>query len=187
MPRPFVRPHGSLASLAVIASAACAAPRWSPGTLARDSLSSLDDVVVRTRVASRGGAGLVRQLVASDATPASDAAPLASHGKALDGTGRDVADPRLLSRCDAPRSIVVYKAARRLELRCGDALAAGFESSLGFAPSGHKEREGDGRTPEGEYALTEKFPSRFHRSLQVNYPNVADADRGLGTGLTTAA
>ncbi|MBM4357358.1 MAG: L,D-transpeptidase family protein [Deltaproteobacteria bacterium] len=96
-------------------------------------------------------------------------------------------DARLLARCDGPRTIVVYKAARRLELRCGGALAARFESSLGFAPAGTKEREGDGRTPEGEYALTDKFPSRFHRSLQVNYPNMADADRGLATGLISAA
>lgn len=82
---------------------------------------------------------------------------------------------------------MVHKAARRLELRCGGVLAARFESSLGFAPAGAKEREGDGRTPEGEYALIGKFRSSFHRSLRVNYPNVADADRGLATGLVTPA
>ena len=87
--------------------------------------------------------------------------------------------PELLERCDAPRRIVVHKAARRLDLRCGDELAARYEVGLGFAPLGDKHHEGDVRTPEGEYYITSKFVSSFHRSLQLSYPNVADADRGL--------
>lgn len=90
--------------------------------------------------------------------------------------------PELLAKCDERRSIVIHKAARTLELRCGDALAARFETSLGYAPEGHKQHEGDGKTPEGEYFISMKFPSQFHMSLQIAYPNVADADAGLAAG-----
>ena len=91
-------------------------------------------------------------------------------------------NPELLVSCAEQRMILVRKAARRLELRCGAQLAASFEASLGFAPLGHKQREGDGRTPEGDYFISKKFPSGFHRSLQLAYPNIADADAGLSTG-----
>lgn len=94
----------------------------------------------------------------------------------------EVPRAELLSACDEVRSIVIHKAARTLELRCGDALAARFSASLGSAPEGHKEREGDGKTPEGEYFISMKFPSQFHMSLQIAYPNVADADAGLARG-----
>ncbi len=96
-------------------------------------------------------------------------------------------DESLLSTCDGPRSIVVHKAARTLELYCGQKLAARYNSSLGFAPEGHKGREGDGKTPEGEYYITYKFPSQFHRSLQVSYPNITDAEHGLAEGIITKA
>ncbi|MBM4358714.1 MAG: L,D-transpeptidase family protein [Deltaproteobacteria bacterium] len=108
---------------------------------------------------------------------------VAAKSPALGGSlSEERADERLLERCEARRSIVVHKAARRLELRCGTALAGRYEASLGFTPEGHKLREGDGRTPEGEYRVTGKYPSRFHRALQLSYPNVADAEHGLATG-----
>jgi hypothetical protein len=94
-------------------------------------------------------------------------------------------DPALLVDCDAPRSIVVRKGERVLELRCGATLAARYPVSLGFAPEGHKAREGDGRTPEGTYFISLKFPSGFRRSLQLAYPNEADADAGLADGRIT--
>jgi murein L,D-transpeptidase YafK len=114
-------------------------------------------------------------------------AVVSSEAEAAHADGATVPDASLLANCEGKRSIVVHKAARTLELYCGDKLAARFESSLGFAPSGAKEREGDGKTPEGEYYVTHKFPSQFHRSLQVSYPNIADADRGLADGLITRA
>lgn len=51
-----------------------------------------------------------------------------------------------------------------------------FEVDLGFDPRGHKEIEGDGRTPEGRYYIDRRNPnSAFHLSLGLSYPN--DADR----------
>ncbi|MEM1035038.1 MAG: L,D-transpeptidase family protein [Myxococcota bacterium] len=96
-------------------------------------------------------------------------------------------DPALLEDCHAPRTIVVRKGRRELELRCGSAVAARFRAGLGFAPEGHKRREGDGRTPEGTYFVPTKYFSRFHRSMQLSYPNVDDADAGLAAGVITPA
>jgi hypothetical protein len=98
-------------------------------------------------------------------------------------SAREVTHPELLDDCDARRSIVVHKRARELGLYCGDDLAARFGVSLGFAPEGDKEREGDGRTPEGELTIPFKFPSQFHRSLRLSYPTAEDADRGLAARL----
>ena len=81
---------------------------------------------------------------------------------------------------------MIHKAERTLELRCGDALAARFAASLGNAPEGAKQHEGDGRTPEGDYFISMKYPSQYHRSLQLAYPNVADADAGLAKGTIKA-
>jgi murein L,D-transpeptidase YafK len=50
-----------------------------------------------------------------------------------------------------------------------------YDIALGFAPEGHKQFEGDGKTPEGAYYITHKNPdSRFHLSLGISYPNEAD-------------
>jgi murein L,D-transpeptidase YafK len=51
---------------------------------------------------------------------------------------------------------------------------------LGNNASGPKQREGDRRTPEGEYYVCFKNPqSRFHLSLGLSYPNLTDAHRAL--------
>ena len=46
---------------------------------------------------------------------------------------------------------------------------------FGDAPSGHKQFEGDGKTPEGQYFISHKNPdSNYHLSLGISYPNEAD-------------
>jgi murein L,D-transpeptidase YafK len=46
---------------------------------------------------------------------------------------------------------------------------------FGDAPSGHKQFEGDERTPEGRYVIEGRNPgSAYHLSLKVSYPNPAD-------------
>ncbi|MEP6850812.1 MAG: L,D-transpeptidase [Acidobacteriota bacterium] len=61
-----------------------------------------------------------------------------------------------------------------------------FDVAFGTATRGRKEIEGDSKTPEGEYAIGVKNPkSKFHLSLGLNYPNIADADRGLAANLIT--
>jgi murein L,D-transpeptidase YafK len=59
---------------------------------------------------------------------------------------------------------------------------------LGRSEVGHKYREGDERTPEGEYRVCFKNPqSRFRLSFGLDYPNPADAAKGLRDGAITQA
>ena len=58
-----------------------------------------------------------------------------------------------------------------------------YRIGLGFQPRGHKSREGDGATPEGEYFVCVKNPqSQYYLSLGINYPNTSDADAALADG-----
>lgn len=76
--------------------------------------------------------------------------------------------------------IVVNKRERRLQVFDGEKLFKTYKIALGFEQTGDKVKQGDGRTPEGEYLVIVKNPkSKFHRSLGLNYPNVKDAERGL--------
>ncbi|KMW58874.1 ErfK/YbiS/YcfS/YnhG family protein [Candidatus Rhodobacter oscarellae] len=71
--------------------------------------------------------------------------------------------------------VVVWKDARKMRLYHHDKVLEEYEINLGFAPSGHKNFEGDGRTPEGRYLIDRRNPnSRFHLSLGISYPNVRD-------------
>jgi murein L,D-transpeptidase YafK len=85
-------------------------------------------------------------------------------------------------------SIVVEKGARRLTLYSGGERVRVFRVVLGFEPSGDKVKEGDGRTPEGDfYVCTKNEHSKFYLSLGLSYPNAEDAERGLRDGLITRA
>lgn len=76
--------------------------------------------------------------------------------------------------------LVVSKGERKLEVFDGEALVKTYKIALGSSPSGDKEIEGDGKTPEGEFYVFTKNPqSSFHRSLGLSYPNIEDAERGL--------
>ncbi len=58
-----------------------------------------------------------------------------------------------------------------------------YEIKLGFAPEGHKQIEGDGRTPEGVYRIDRRNPnSQFHLSLGISYPNEEDIAWPRGNG-----
>lgn len=83
----------------------------------------------------------------------------------------------------APR-IVVKKAERRLFLYDGNKLVRTYRIGLGLSPKGDKVRQGDRRTPEGDfYIFTRNDKSAFYLSLGVSYPNAAHAHRGLRDGL----
>jgi murein L,D-transpeptidase YafK len=50
-----------------------------------------------------------------------------------------------------------------------------YDVELGFAPEGHKQFEGDGRTPEGRYYIDRRNPnSVFYLSIGLSYPNAQD-------------
>jgi hypothetical protein len=80
--------------------------------------------------------------------------------------------------------IVIEKAARRLYLLRGDSVLVEYPVKLGLNPYGHKQREGDFRTPEGTYYLSRRNPnSEFFLSVEVSYPNEADRARARQSGV----
>jgi murein L,D-transpeptidase YafK len=71
--------------------------------------------------------------------------------------------------------VQVHKADRKMYLFHNDRVLKSYDVALGFAPDGHKQFEGDGKTPEGAYFISHKNPdSQFHLSLGISYPNEAD-------------
>lgn len=71
--------------------------------------------------------------------------------------------------------VVVNKGERRMFLLHGNRALAHYPVHLGFAPEGHKQFEGDGKTPEGRYVIDRRNPdSAYHLSLGISYPNEAD-------------
>ena len=80
--------------------------------------------------------------------------------------------------------VVVRKAERRLMLMRGDNVLRTFDVALGLAPTGHKQREGDFRTPEGNYRLSGRNAnSDFFLAIQVNYPGPDDLRRASAQGV----
>lgn len=87
----------------------------------------------------------------------------------------------------SPR-IVVKKARRQLLLYSANKLVRSYHIGLGLSPVGDKVRQGDRRTPEGDfYIFTKNGKSAFYLSLGISYPNTAHAERGLRDGLITRA
>jgi murein L,D-transpeptidase YafK len=80
--------------------------------------------------------------------------------------------------------VLVVKSASRLYLiREGETFAS-FRVSFGTNPKGHKQQQGDGRTPEGRYVLDYKNPgSRYHRSIHISYPNAKDRQSARKRGV----
>lgn len=55
--------------------------------------------------------------------------------------------------------------------------------ALGSNPVGHKEFEGDRRTPEGKYSIENKnAKSHYYKTLGISYPNAADRERATVLG-----
>lgn len=133
-------------------------------------------------------------------TGVASAPPAPPAGVASIVAGIIVRDDATVAAIDATRSIrlprfrdgrwrlVVTKSRYRLDVMAGDRLLKAFPVALGSEPAGAKEREGDGRTPEGSYRLLPHHASpAFGRCFYVCYPNEADLERGLATRLVDGA
>lgn len=74
--------------------------------------------------------------------------------------------------CD---SIMVSKSSRKMYLYSKRLLLKCYEISIGYNPIGHKQQQGDNRTPEGVYTITSKNPnSAYFKNLGISYPNQQD-------------
>ena len=79
--------------------------------------------------------------------------------------------------------VVVEKGDRQMFLLSGRKVLKAYDIGLGFAPIGHKQFEGDGRTPEGIYYIDRQNPnSMYHLSLGISYPDPQDKARAMMLG-----
>ncbi len=71
--------------------------------------------------------------------------------------------------------VFVDKSDRVLKLMSDGKAIRSYRIALGGSPTGHKQQEGDQRTPVGVYTLDYKNENSIaHRSIHISYPNTAD-------------
>ncbi len=80
--------------------------------------------------------------------------------------------------------VVVHKSKTRIYLLKDNKVFKSFRIALGANPKGHKQREGDERTPEGRYVLDyKKSDSAFYKAIHISYPNEDDLKRARELGV----
>ena len=96
----------------------------------------------------------------------------------------------LIAESEEPRppetadSVLVDKSDETLYLLRDGEIIAEYSVAFGANPEGHKQQEGDERTPEGSYILDyKKEDSAFHRSIHISYPNEADRRTAAANGV----
>lgn len=81
--------------------------------------------------------------------------------------------------------VLILKEARKIYLYNGDKKIKEYNMALGFSPVGHKQQEGDGKTPEGIYKISGRNPkSAYHLSLRISYPNEQDRKKAQERGVS---
>ncbi|WP_368488611.1 murein L,D-transpeptidase family protein [Clostridium sp. BJN0013] len=81
-------------------------------------------------------------------------------------------------------SIKIYKERRVMELYGDNELIGRFKMALGRVPEGKKQKEGDNKTPEGNYYICYiNSETKYNYFLGISYPNIEDARRGLNEGI----
>jgi murein L,D-transpeptidase YafK len=82
-------------------------------------------------------------------------------------------------------SVVVEKSQKTLSLYQADKLLASYPVVFGANPVGHKQQEGDERTPEGRYTLDfKKADSAFYKAIHISYPNSSDIESARKRGVS---
>ena len=80
--------------------------------------------------------------------------------------------------------VLVDKSDEKLYLLKDEAVIAEFSVAFGANPVGHKQQEGDERTPEGHYLLDyKKADSSFYKAIHISYPNDADKQAAAAHGV----
>ena len=81
--------------------------------------------------------------------------------------------------------VKVEKSTSTMYLLSGDVVIKEYHVAFGENPKGHKQQEGDERTPEGRYILDyKKEDSSFYRAMHVSYPNQQDTKIAEGLGVS---
>jgi len=80
--------------------------------------------------------------------------------------------------------VLVIKSEKLLYLMNKGERFASIPVTFGAEPVGHKQMQGDERTPEGHYTLTYKNPnSKFYKSIRISYPNAKDRENARQLGV----
>lgn len=84
-------------------------------------------------------------------------------------------------------SVLVNKSEKKLYLIADGKPFKSYHVVFGANPVGHKQQEGDKRTPEGRYLLDyKKEDSAFYKAIHISYPNKSDVEsagkRGVSPG-----
>ena len=80
--------------------------------------------------------------------------------------------------------VLVVKSESRLYLLSDGKELASFKVAFGANPEGHKQEQGDERTPEGRYILDHKNPnSKYYKSIHISYPNPQDRESARKRGV----
>jgi murein L,D-transpeptidase YafK len=82
-------------------------------------------------------------------------------------------------------TVLILKKDHILQLLAGGKVIRTYKVALGRGGLAPKDREGDGRTPEGHYVIDSRnAASHYHRALHVSYPNVEDRSRAAKLGVS---
>jgi murein L,D-transpeptidase YafK len=80
--------------------------------------------------------------------------------------------------------ILVSKRCKYMFLMKDGQVIKRYHVVMGRNRIGHKQKEGDHRTPEGTYNISHKNDrSKFYKALRVSYPNPQDATRAAEKGV----
>ena len=92
--------------------------------------------------------------------------------------------PHMAWTMEKADKVLVIKSQRRLFLQRNGRNLSIFRVALGANPQGHKRRQGDQRTPEGNYTLDlKKADSAYYKSIRISYPNAADKAQARRAGV----
>lgn len=79
--------------------------------------------------------------------------------------------------------VLIVKSKRSMKLLANGKVLKAYRISLGRTPLGHKQCEGDNRTPEGLYTVIEhKGDSAYHLALRLSYPGPDDMAAAAAKG-----
>lgn len=92
--------------------------------------------------------------------------------------------PCLVFSTNKADAVLVDKSDAKLYLMKQGSKYASFQVTFGREPKGHKQQQGDERTPEGHYTLDYKNSnSDFYRSIHISYPNAQDSENARKLGV----
>lgn len=81
--------------------------------------------------------------------------------------------------------VKIDKSEQKMYLLDGEKIIKEYDVAFGANPKGHKQQEGDEKTPEGIYTLDyKKEDSTFYRAMHISYPNEADKENAKKKGVS---